>query len=346
MRKFLILFMFASIFVSCNKKDQSPKKEATPQSTLQRTMKDLFFEGNIQYNSAREQVKADGTTRVLIPYNDTGNRIFRYILGEYNEAKAMSRSLQLVSKEKLNPGIDLFSISMEGKNNLVFLDKKIESKYNKNIKIIGKQKGTSYDISLQRNPPPICENPEQICTEWYWIVYNTQTGQIIDEEYLYTTCALSCEQGGGGGGTGEATECPPISMTPASSKISVTTCGSGANSRTKCYVWKIYTVSGGTIPSYWVSNEQGTQSLIGGGLWQFDGFTHQSVNKIGTELLYSSAVNNVSAVSSLIKSGSLTYNDRAQMHLTFDLSVSAICDGLPVVFSDIATPLQSWGVNE
>jgi len=311
-------------------------------------LNDIFFKGKIQYNATIEQVKEDETKRVLIPYEDKGNGVFRYILGEYNEAKAISSSVQLVSRKQLSPGADLFSLNIEGKNNLVFLDEGTKSKSNNKAKLIGKQEGISLDMSapVLLNPPPTCDNPEQVCTEWYWITYNAETGQVIDEEYLYTTCIESCEGGGGGTNTGEAEECPQLTMTPASSKISVTTCGSGSNTRTKCYVWKIYTVSGGPIPSYWVSNEQGTQSLISGSTWQFDGFTHQSVGKMGTEILYSFSVNNVSAVPSLIKSGSVTYNDRAQMHLTFDISVSAVCDGLPVVFSDAASPLQSWGVNE
>ena len=131
-----------------------------------------------------------------------------------------------------------------------------------------------------------------------------------------------------------------------SEKMSVEICGTGPNSRTKCYYWKIYSISSGMIPMYFVSKEQGVQSNRGSNVWQFDSFEHKEITKAGVEILYSASINNVVPTSSLKKSGLITYNDMAQMHLSFTASASAICDGLPFVFNDPTSTQQTWNASE
>jgi hypothetical protein len=45
--------------------------------------------------------------------------------------------------------------------------------------------------------------PNTDCIDWYWTVYDAETGEIYSETFLYTTCG---DETGGGGGGGNATE--------------------------------------------------------------------------------------------------------------------------------------------
>jgi hypothetical protein len=42
------------------------------------------------------------------------------------------------------------------------------------------------------------------CIDWYLVTYNTDTGEVLDEEYLYTTC----DDNSGGGGDGSSGPSP------------------------------------------------------------------------------------------------------------------------------------------
>jgi len=52
--------------------------------------------------------------------------------------------------------------------------------------------------------------PAPICTDWYLVTIDLNTGEVISEEYLFTTCESS---GGGGGGSGGNPEEPPVGLT-------------------------------------------------------------------------------------------------------------------------------------
>jgi len=43
----------------------------------------------------------------------------------------------------------------------------------------------------------------EFCIDWYWIIFNEQTGEIISEIYVSTTCYDNSGGGGGGGGTND-----------------------------------------------------------------------------------------------------------------------------------------------
>ncbi|MDF2514866.1 MAG: hypothetical protein K0R59_162 [Sphingobacterium sp.] len=47
---------------------------------------------------------------------------------------------------------------------------------------------------------------ESHCTDWYWTTWNTSTGEVISEEYVFTTCE---DEGDGFSSTGVANSPPP-----------------------------------------------------------------------------------------------------------------------------------------
>jgi len=49
---------------------------------------------------------------------------------------------------------------------------------------------------------------EAQCTDYYWEVYNTDTGAIVSLTYMYTLCGSDDGGGGGGGGAPAVNQCP------------------------------------------------------------------------------------------------------------------------------------------
>ncbi len=209
------------------------------------------------------------------------------------------------------------------------------------------------------------------CTGWYLVTrYYDSKGNLIhtDEVLVYIECAddyhwspadPNCVDGGdnsapdnssgGSGGNSESDPCystfENLNFKFVSEKIGVTICGTAPNTRIKCYEWKVYVVSGGLLPMYFVSREQGVQSYNGRS-WQFNSFTHREIVKKGMEILYSASVSQVSAISSLKKSGNITYFDLAQMSLSFAVKASLICGDIPIAFNDSGFTQCQWHVNE
>lgn len=72
-------------------------------------------------------------------------------------------------------------------------------------KTLGKKYNS--DVTLQSVLPPDENSSGQpICIDWYWTTYNADTGEIISEDYLYTSCYTNT---GGGGDSGGGDYSPP-----------------------------------------------------------------------------------------------------------------------------------------
>lgn len=209
------------------------------------------------------------------------------------------------------------------------------------------------------------------CTGWYLVTrYYDSKGNLVhtDEVLIFIECDDSggcppgdpyCTDasdssdpnnpGGGSGGSSESDVCTTnfsaFDFNPCAEKISVTICGTGPNTRTKCYLWKIYKVSNGLIPMYFTSKEVGVQSFNGTS-WQFKSFVHSNIAKSGFEILYNASIENLSAVPSLKKSRMITYYDIAEMQLSFSVKISAICKGMPIAYNHNTSTNCAWHVNE
>lgn len=49
--------------------------------------------------------------------------------------------------------------------------------------------------------------PNTDCIDWYWTVYDAETGEIYSETFLYTTCGDETGGGGGGGNVNAGKQC-------------------------------------------------------------------------------------------------------------------------------------------
>lgn len=195
------------------------------------------------------------------------------------------------------------------------------------------------------------------CGQWYttgntWCV-DDENGQIpacSDPGSPECFCELvgNCEDPNSGGGNQqtcqEAADEIFSSAHTMAEKSGIEECGNTGTTRYKCYQWKIYSVSKGLIPMYLVSKDKATQ-VKNGNIWSFTSLDHQSIEKAGTEILYSVSTENVVPTSTLSPHSGIS-NQVGNMHITFTVKVSVICDGLPVVFSDPTSTSQSWHVNE
>jgi|GEM_PF-1719368 len=208
------------------------------------------------------------------------------------------------------------------------------------------------------------------CTGWYLVTrYYDSRGNLIhtDEVLIFIECDDSggcppgdpyCTDasdssdpgnpGGGSGGGGESDVCADylgnLNFKIVSEKLSVAICKPGTNTRTKCYEWKFYVVSGGLIPMYYVSQEEAIQTFHGS-YWQFKSFTHKAVAKRGMEILYSTSMTNVSAIPTLRKVG-VNYYNVANMALVFSVKASLFCGDVPIVYSDGGNTSCQWSVTE
>ncbi len=209
------------------------------------------------------------------------------------------------------------------------------------------------------------ESSGTICIDWWRITtHYDYEGNVISEEreYLGQTCYgcgeltpwgqttncdyLDDEPGGGG----YAQSCNSLNnvISTASAiaeKESSNECGNTGTTRYKCYSWKIYTVSGGLIPMFLKSKDKAVQVKGQDDRWRFESLTHESIIKSGVEILYSVAIENVTPTSTISSHLGITAQVGA-MHLSYTVKISAVCDGLPVVFNKPASSQTQWHVNE
>lgn len=152
------------------------------------------------------------------------------------------------------------------------------------------------------------------------------------------------DETGGGGNYTETCDLPSGRAVAEKDRIEI--CGTGDGTRTKCYFWKVYVVSGGVfLPLFIFSKEQGLQTLGPDGRWRFTTFQHQDLYLDGYAILYSCSTSNVTATPS-IQSVNGIARQAATMHLSFTVNISAICNSMPVVRSTSVSKPNSWHVNE
>lgn len=128
-------------------------------------------------------------------------------------------------------------------------------------------------------------------------------------------------------------------------KESVNDCGNTGTTRYKCYLWRIYTASGGLIPLYYKSSDKATQVRLPNKAWKFTKLEHIDIMKDGTEVGWKSSVTNVTATSTI--SSNYGVDNIGTMHLRFTVAYEFKCaDGEMVNFYDTRTTQNAWHVDE
>lgn len=224
--------------------------------------------------------------------------------------------------------------------------------------------------SLECTTYQICEYERQCYYEWEgdelvkvcdpWI----GTGNCWLEQYCENVpdeCgSLNAEQcacamfGDCGGGDEEPEEesCQDkadaiyASATKLAEKEAVEETSNDGTTRQKVYKWKVYTVSGGMIPMYLRSIENGVH-VKSGSRWSFQSFVHHSIEKVGTEIAYEVTYDNVNPRPSIAAHLGVP-NQVAKMELGFTVHISVICDEIPIpaAHNDPVETEHSWHVSE
>lgn len=165
------------------------------------------------------------------------------------------------------------------------------------------------------------------CTDWYWVTFDIETGNILDVTYLYTTCTEGTGGGGGSGGetSGDALVCEESALGnindsyATSGMEEITTTSASAAERTRSYKWKIYTGLTWTAKSH----EIGIQHYeTNDGMWHWTSLAHNTVSIDGFWMGGSISCAMNSATPSV-------YDQYAGMNLNYTMNFEWVCKGSP-----------------
>ena len=204
----LLIIITVFLLFSCQKKNFDLINSSEEQTIgkqyedLIQQHKDLLFKfkGQAEAGQIIKQEYASETNRTLIPVGEIISErltVYRYILTGDN------REQYVISSQPINENDDLSVISITGEKTIVVYDNLVSNGQN-NITInpkIAAKKSTNGNTVEKVLPPDECSGP-QICIDWYFTTWDTSTGEIISEVYLYTTCSCSPAGGSGAGGDG------------------------------------------------------------------------------------------------------------------------------------------------
>jgi|GEM_PF-5908632 len=209
----IITICFVLLFVSSCKKDI--KEEKANQSTAangsinmdasddgsdlyEPTLKDRLFRFGYDDENAIVQTMTNGNTITLMPYAAPKEIDYHlYIVLEENASGSILNHAFILSENSITTTIDLESWVIEPGKVYKCEEGQLSNPLQK--KLMAHYDGADYDAeTLYKNAiiTPPADTP--VCIDWYWTTWNADTGEIIDQVYLFTDCG----GWGGGGSTG------------------------------------------------------------------------------------------------------------------------------------------------
>lgn len=195
MKKTLLLVLFlACVFISCEKqqissKDEQQLKTKTSANDLSSSQEITELPKPEVFKLVYETKDPKNFTTTFSEANGELNGRFLYLL----ENKKNNKQYLIKSPKQIDFNKDL--INKKFVNDLSFIDN-LDNTYS--CKVLSKKKN-------QTSARPGVGEPGQLCIDWYWVIFNEQTGEIVAEIYVNTTCYDNSGSGGGGGGT--STDC-------------------------------------------------------------------------------------------------------------------------------------------
>jgi hypothetical protein len=202
-----LLFVCAVLLLptlSC-KRNLSPKDLSAanspaannPRKPNEKLLKHIFLGGDLELAFARSaKSETNENSRHIIPIEHKAGEIYRYLLLETDKEGKILTTGHIVSKNAI-ANIDLFALSIQ-KDTILYYEHTLypNTRYQQKTpakgKVIAKISGQDFDSNtpVSRAPLP-CDATN--CVDWYWIIYNADTGEIISTTYLYTTCTSDCD---------------------------------------------------------------------------------------------------------------------------------------------------------
>jgi hypothetical protein len=173
-----------------------------------------------------------------------------------------------------------------------------------------------------------CQSGQIVCTDWYWQTW--VDGVLVDEEFLFTTCACEGGESGGGG----ASTCQQICQAAMNNFVAAGHSVNGPAIETtnwqtdtewnKTYAWKIYDAVTWFLYSYedavW---EKVYYPSSGQSLWQFKSITHRYIKESGSNV----------GGSRTFKDNGANFNKSlfsAQVRIDFSVTHKVACNNCPI----------------
>lgn len=209
----ICLLSFAFSNFSCQKSVLKPTEEQTTSKladarTLPRvTFGESLFSSKTKWSNPISQIGTDESIRrQLYPYNDNStSKVKKYMLMEENLITQEIRQCNVISLKDIPGSVNLFAIPWKKEEVIYYRDPKAKLiSSNIKSKIVLKYQNIITDLDNELGRLPACDNggTQPVCIDWYWTEYNTDTGEIISETYISTTCYDPCTETGGGNGSG------------------------------------------------------------------------------------------------------------------------------------------------
>jgi hypothetical protein len=205
----------------------------------------------------------------------------------------------------------------------------------KEVRLTAKAEGSSDGGGPKPTLADACQDPGSVmvCTDWYYQTW--VNGILVSEVFLFTSCACSGGEGGGGG----ALTCQQICQALMNNFVAAGRTVNGPVTETtnsidntewnKTYVWKIYDAVTWFLYSYedavW---EKIYYPSSGQSLWQFKSITHRYIKESGV---------NVGGSRSFVDNGA-TINKTlfsAQVRIDFSVTHKVTC-------SSCASPIPPY----
>lgn len=341
------LFMMMLILVASCKKNNEVEKLASPMQKTKVSTTDLLFRGELNHDASLSQVKGDNV-RILVPYVETEKRsTVRYRLTEFTKNGDELRTGYVIAMEPLSKTTDLFALNISNTNAALVNQREKGSIKESTVEKIrarrkqdteGNYAALGEELSLYAG----CNDAPPVCIDWFWTTFDPITGEVVGEDYLYTSCYESCSFTSGGAANGNGnTSCAEatnkIKAGPVSENAGISVEQESPEERTVIYSWYFLR----HVFDWWQfkSIEKGIHERQQNGKWKWKSLTHVGVTRTGFVMgaTIDCTVHNAQPTVGIYF---------ASMELNFTYSASAVCKGFPLSLSKYYTEKSPiWHVD-
>lgn len=200
-----LVWLLALYLFGCGKTQDTIRYTESPGTPAGLSPEQQLLSGKLDLENTVVQFARQGDTRrELVPVKtENQHDLHVYSITEKTGKGDLLHSGYLVAKEIPGAGTDLFAIPL-GKGKIHYF----HDRPGERAGLILKTKEAEYAFEDMAGRAMPCDALEPVCTDWYWITWNEDTGEIISELYLYTVCQDPCGAAGvGGTGGSEQGEC-------------------------------------------------------------------------------------------------------------------------------------------
>lgn len=323
----IILCITIVLLISCNKQVNKNNSNQTKHfMSLGEVMKKNIFENNIDnVKPIKSEIKSNKTKKLFKISSKAEWNIFRYFIIDYTEGISnFQTAVKILSKEQFDTSNSLFELSQE----IVIYNKphsllKSTATAEKSG-ITGLINGIRYFFT-QENLARLISTDEIVCIDWYWTTWNSETGEIISNEFLFQTCNSNNTFGGGGGQT-EVNNCvASIDIGNSTSEfLSSELESSSSETISSRLTWSFY--KGFTFK--WKSTEKGVLRKVNN---HPTSYRWESLTHVGKSFEGFFAGGDMECTISQVNTSCSPDQPTAWVYLDYDITISVVCKGSPLI---------------